>query len=79
VKKLLTSNVETKYEKALEDIVYKVFKEEWVKVLIAQGKDPEAVKKHLKEQYGKEIGKAWGKPSIESTKLRYGRKKNRRK
>lgn len=83
-KKLLTTKEKPKYEKALEDIVYKVFKEEWAKVLIAQGKDPDELKDRLKDLLGEEYGKKKieymkNKPAIESTKLRYNKKGKKKK
>lgn len=42
-KKLLTTADETQYLVLLEGMMHKVFKEEWVKTMLAQGKDPEKV------------------------------------
>lgn len=46
---LLTTNDERKYAAQLEGLVRKVFKEEWVKTMLAQGKDPEQVMQKIDE------------------------------
>jgi len=46
---LLTTQNEKTYLKKLEDLVRKVYKEEWIKNLYVQGLDPEAVKAEIKE------------------------------
>jgi hypothetical protein len=58
LKQLMTTEDEQIYLTQLEGLVHKVFKEEWVKTMLARGKDPEAVmekiNKHwdsLKEEY----------------------------
>jgi len=42
-KKLLTTNDEKKHIVQLEGLVHKVFKEEWIKTMLAQGYDPDKV------------------------------------
>ncbi|ETI69314.1 hypothetical protein [Neobacillus vireti] len=49
-KKLLTTEDEGKYVLQLQGLVQKVFKEEWVKTMLARGKDPEAVMEKI-DQY----------------------------
>jgi predicted Ser/Thr protein kinase len=48
-KELLTMNDEQNYNNQLENLVHKVFKEEWVKAMLAQGYDLEEVKAKLDE------------------------------
>lgn len=50
-KKLLTKDDETNYVTLLEGLVYKVFKEEWVKTLLALGYDPDEVKEKIDEYW----------------------------
>lgn len=47
--KLLSMNDEQNYHNQLENLVHKVFKEEWVKAMLAQGYDLEAVKTKIDE------------------------------
>ncbi|WHY88442.1 hypothetical protein QNH39_11640 [Neobacillus novalis] len=49
-KKLLTTEEEEKYVNQLQGLVHKVFKEEWIKTMLARGKDPEAVMEKI-DQY----------------------------
>ncbi|MEH7417607.1 hypothetical protein V7266_20270, partial [Neobacillus drentensis] len=48
-KQLLSTNDEAKYINQLEGLVQKVFKEEWVKVMLARGADPEKVMEKIDE------------------------------
>lgn len=50
-KKLLTTNDEVKYKISLEGLMHKVFKEEWVKTMLAIGYDPEKVMKKIDEYW----------------------------
>ena len=53
-KKLLTTEDEEKYVLQLQGLVHKVFKEEWVKTMLARGKDPEAVMEKI-DKYWDEL------------------------
>ena len=53
-KKLLTTEDEDKYVLQLQGLVHKVFKEEWVKTMLARGKDPEAVMEKI-DKYWDEL------------------------
>jgi hypothetical protein len=53
-KKLLTTEDEEKYVLQLQGLVQKVFKEEWVKTMLARGKDPEAVMEKI-DKYWDEL------------------------
>ena len=48
---LKTSTVEEEYLKRLEDLVYKVFKDEWVKVMLAKGVNPDIVMERIDEHW----------------------------
>ncbi|PLS07166.1 hypothetical protein [Neobacillus cucumis] len=48
---LITTDDEEKYVKQLEGLVKKVFKEEWIKVMIARGAKPEKVMKKVDEYW----------------------------
>lgn len=50
-KKLLTKDDETNYVALLEGLVYKVFKEEWAKTLLALGYDLDEVKEKIDEYW----------------------------
>ena len=50
---LLNSKAEKEYSKRLEDLVYKVFKDEWVKVMLAKGVDPDVIMDKIEEQTNK--------------------------
>lgn len=49
--KLMNTKDVEKYEISIENLVAKVFKEEWVKVLLAKGMDPDEVKEKIKEYF----------------------------
>lgn len=49
--KLLTKDDQTNYVLLLEGLVYKVFKEEWVKTMLALGYDPDMVKDKIDEYW----------------------------
>ena len=57
--KLLTTNDEPIYVAQLESLVHKVFKEEWVKTMLARGTDPdvvmEKIDKHLEKWEKKNV------------------------
>ncbi|WP_413300199.1 hypothetical protein AA0X95_17900 [Bacillus sp. 1P10SD] len=53
-KKLLTREDEEQYVVQLHGLVHKVFKEEWVKTMLARGKDPEAVMEKI-DKYWDEL------------------------
>lgn len=86
-KELITTNNQTLYETKLEDLLFKVFKEEWIKVMLAHGEDPDKIddliKSHLK---GEENGKKSSKRKKESdksqhnvpSKYRYSKKKKKK-
>ncbi|WP_066064537.1 hypothetical protein [Neobacillus soli] len=50
-KQLLTTDDEAKYVVQLQGLVQKVFKEEWVKTMLARGKDPEVVMEKIDEYW----------------------------
>jgi predicted Ser/Thr protein kinase len=50
-KKLLTTNDEQKYVVMLEGLVHKIFKEEWIKTMLAQGYEPDDVMKKIDEYW----------------------------
>jgi hypothetical protein len=50
-KQLLTTNDEEQYVLQLHGLVQKVFKEEWVKTMLARGKDPESVMEKIDEYW----------------------------
>ncbi|WP_160718905.1 hypothetical protein [Bacillus sp. USDA818B3_A] len=50
-KKLITTNDEKQYMLQLEGLVQKVFKEEWIKVMLARGVDPDKVMKKIDEYW----------------------------
>ena len=50
---LKNSTIEAEYLKRLEDLVYKVFKDEWVKVMLAKGVNPDLVKEEMDEHWAK--------------------------
>lgn len=50
-KKLLTTNNETFYQTSLEGLVHKVFKEEWVKTMLAMGYDSDEVMDKIDEYW----------------------------
>lgn len=56
---LLTVGDQGKHYAKLEGLVRKVFKEEWIKVLVAQGRDPEKVKKKIDVFMEKQEGMGW--------------------
>lgn len=56
--KLLTRDDEKNYVVLMEGLMHKVFKEEWVKTMLARGADPEAVKE--------EIDKYWDERELKS-------------
>lgn len=49
--KLLTKNNESSYQSSLEGLVHKVFKEEWVKTMLAIGFDPDDVMDKIDEYW----------------------------
>jgi hypothetical protein len=51
--KLLTTDDELLYVTQLESLVYKVFKEEWVKTMLARGVDPDAVMEKIDRHWEK--------------------------
>ncbi|WP_258000396.1 hypothetical protein [Bacillus sp. Marseille-P3661] len=51
-KKLETTKDEKNYVVLLEGLVHKVFKEEWIKVMLAQGTDPDAVMERIDQHFG---------------------------
>lgn len=51
-KNLIVDN-EKKYVLQLEGLMYKVFKEEWIKTMLARGTDPEAVMEKIDEYWDK--------------------------
>jgi predicted Ser/Thr protein kinase len=51
--KLLTTDDELLYVTQLESLVYKVFKEEWVKTMLARGVDPDAVMEKIDKHWEK--------------------------
>jgi predicted Ser/Thr protein kinase len=53
---LLTPNIEQKEYQQIENLVYKVFKNEWVKVMLAKGADLETVKAKIDEYWEKASG-----------------------
>ncbi|MCM3569556.1 hypothetical protein [Neobacillus mesonae] len=57
-KKLLTRDDEQNYVTLLEGLMHKVFKEEWIKTMLARGADPDAVKE--------EIDKYWDERELEA-------------
>ncbi|WP_234978428.1 serine/threonine-protein kinase [Bacillus tuaregi] len=59
-KKLMTTNDETVYPVQLDNLVHKVFKEEWVKVMLAQGYDPDKVMDMIEEQLNNNENKGKG-------------------
>ncbi|WP_428909491.1 hypothetical protein [Niallia sp. Krafla_26] len=64
IESLLNSKVEKEYRKRLEDLVYKVFKDEWVKVMLAKGVNPDVIMDKIEEKMEKlqvDNGKAKGK------------------
>jgi hypothetical protein len=50
-KKLLTTEDEKKYVVLLEGLMYKVFKEEWVKTMLVLGHDPDIVMEKIDEYW----------------------------
>ncbi|WML39428.1 hypothetical protein RCG19_19950 [Neobacillus sp. OS1-2] len=50
-KQLLTTKDEEKYVAQLQGLVHKVFKEEWVKTMLARGKDPDTVMAKIDEYW----------------------------
>jgi hypothetical protein len=50
-KQLLTTMDEEKYVASLEGLVHKVFKEEWVKTMLARGVNPETVMEKIDEYW----------------------------
>ena len=52
--KLLTTDDELLYVTQLESLVYKVFKEEWVKTMLARGVDPDAVMEEIDKHWEKQ-------------------------
>lgn len=50
-KKLITTDDEKKYVTQLTGLVSKVFKEEWIKTMLARGQDPEKVMKKIDEYW----------------------------
>jgi predicted Ser/Thr protein kinase len=50
---LLTTADEKNYVKLLQGLVHKVFKEEWIKTMLARGADPEAVMAKIDEHWDK--------------------------
>lgn len=50
-KRLITKNDEKKHVDQLSDLVFKVYKEEWVKTMLAQGYDLEKVKRKIDEYW----------------------------
>lgn len=53
---LLTPNMEQKEYQQIENLVFKVFKNEWVKVMLAKGADLETVKAKISEYWEKASG-----------------------
>jgi predicted Ser/Thr protein kinase len=52
-KKLLTTKDEKNYVVQLQGLVHKVFKEEWVKTMLARGQDPDKVMEKIDEYWDK--------------------------
>lgn len=50
-KQLLTTEDEVKYVAQLEGLVHKVFKEEWIKTMLARGVDPDTVMRKIDEYW----------------------------
>ena len=50
---LLTADDEKNYVNLLQGLVHKVFKEEWIKTMLARGADPEAVMAKIDEHWDK--------------------------
>ena len=50
---LLTTNDELIYVSQLESLVHKVFKEEWVKTMLARGTDPDKVMEKIDQHWDK--------------------------
>lgn len=50
-RKLLTKNIESSYQSSLEGLVHKVFKEEWVKTMLALGYNPDEVMDKIDEYW----------------------------
>ncbi|MFK9090625.1 hypothetical protein [Bacillus salipaludis] len=48
---LLTTEDEAKYVAQLQGLVHKVFKEEWIKTMLARGKNPDAVMEKIDEYW----------------------------
>ena len=57
--KLLTTNDEQIYVTQLESLVQKVFKEEWVKTMLARGTDPDVVMEKIDKHWEK-----WKKKNV---------------
>jgi len=56
-KHLLTTEDEGKYVAQLQGLVHKVFKEEWIKTMLARGKEPEAVMEKIDKYWdSRELG-----------------------
>ena len=62
---LLTTNEEQIYVAQLEGLVHKVFKEEWVKTMLARGTDPDVVMEKIDKHLEK-----WGKNNSLKEKLK---------
>ena len=50
---LKNSTIEAEYLKRLEDLAYKVFKDEWVKVMLAKGVNPDLVMEKIDDHWKK--------------------------
>ncbi|MCQ6276772.1 hypothetical protein JMM81_17850 [Bacillus sp. V3B] len=66
--KLLTMEDEENYNNQLENLVHKVFKEEWVKAMLAQGYDIETVKAKIDKLQRKDLEKKKPLKEKEDTK-----------
>ncbi|GED15142.1 hypothetical protein AM501_13485 [Aneurinibacillus migulanus] len=66
---LLTVDDQKKHYAKLEGLVRKVFKEEWIKVLVLQGRDPEKVKGKIDAFLEKQERKEWGEMGKKKRKL----------
>ena len=70
-KQLLTTNDELIYVSQLESLVHKVFKEEWVKTMLARGTDPDKVMEKIDQH--------WDKWKNSNTPPENNQKKNKQK
>ncbi|WAA08641.1 hypothetical protein [Fervidibacillus albus] len=89
VELLLSTNEHPRYEKSLEDLIHKVFDEQWAKVMAAQGYDPEEIEDYIKSisqrdrvskrKIGKKRSTNYSITHPITTTYRYKRKKSKQK